>query len=253
MGRAKKGLAGRPELGGTGDLFIHVLAHIQHHTPLVCLFENVPSFGTSLAGETLKANLRQIGYDVSEMTTSPNEEWNEPSDRKRWVCVATLIPGFAIQSPMKPFAGKASDYLDAADPVQDKLDAERIATTITGLRAHNARHQAMGHGFGFTTLNGSETKIPTIVKSYHKINVGPFVETAFGPRMLRKHEIEKIQGCEVSTTHYATAVQILGQGVQTRVFSQIVDQLAAFLINPKGVVASAPIPVEFGQLSLFAA
>jgi hypothetical protein len=71
--------------------------------------------------------------------------------------------------------------------------------------------------------------------------------------MLRKHEIEKIQGCEVSTTHYATAVQILGQGVQTRVFSQIVDQLAAFLINPKGVVASAPIPVEFGQLSLFAA
>jgi DNA (cytosine-5)-methyltransferase 1 len=249
MGRAKKSLAGCPETGGTGDLFIHVLSHLHHRMPLACVFENVPSFGTSLAGATLKANLREIGYHITETVVQPNTEWNEPSDRRRWVCVATLKPHFAITSPKQAFAGCSGQFLDAPDPVQDKLDAARIAGTISGLRLHNARHAAMGHGFQFTTLDGTETKIPTIPKSYHKINTGPFVRTPFGERLLRQHEIENIQGSRAGCEHYATAVKILGQGVQTRLFSQIVEQLGEFLVRP-----AAPPPVtalQVGQLMLF--
>jgi hypothetical protein len=67
------------------------------------------------------------------------------------------------------------------------------------------------------------------VRSYHKINVGPFVETAFGPRLLRKHEVEKLMGCEIECSHFATAIEILGQGVQTAVFANLLKQLATFL------------------------
>ena len=49
LGRAKKGLAGKPELGDTGDLFIPVLSLIRDRMPAAIVFENVPSFGNSLA------------------------------------------------------------------------------------------------------------------------------------------------------------------------------------------------------------
>jgi hypothetical protein len=97
------------------------------------------------------------------------------------------------------------------------------------LRRHRERHRALGHGFGFSTITACSTRVPTVVRSYHKINVGPFVETAFGPRLLRKHEVEKLMGCAINCDHYATAIEILGQGVQTRVFGGVLTQLAAFL------------------------
>src|SRR4051794_24899122 len=49
LGRAKKSLRQRPELGDSGDLFLCIAALVETHLPLACLFENVPSFGTSLA------------------------------------------------------------------------------------------------------------------------------------------------------------------------------------------------------------
>jgi hypothetical protein len=71
--------------------------------------------------------------------------------------------------------------------------------------------------------------VPTIVRSYHKINTGPFVETPYGLRLLHKVEVERFMGCEIDCAHYATAIEILGQGVQTRVFRGILSQLAGFL------------------------
>lgn len=77
-------------------------------------------------------------------------------------------------------------------------------------------------------------KIPTLVRSYHKINTGPFVETPYGPRLLRQHEAERIMGCEIDCDHYATAIEILGQGVQTRVFKEILAQVGRFLAEASG-------------------
>ncbi len=73
--------------------------------------------------------------------------------------------------------------LDAPDSAADQADADRMAGTLRGLRLHAERHRALGHGFGFTVLTGTETKIPVIPKSHAKINPGPFVETPFGPRV----------------------------------------------------------------------
>lgn len=230
QGRAKKGLAGRPELGDTGDLYVPVLSLIAARMPAACVFENVPLFGSSLAGATMVANLRRLGYSVTEHVTEPNAQWGEPTDRKRWVCVATLRPGFEIVAPGRAFAGTIADILDKPDATRDRPDAERIAVTIAGLREHNARHAAAGHGFAMQVLTGAETCAPVICKSYHKINSsGFFVATPWGPRMLRKGEIERLHGQRITAEHYATAVAMMGQGVQTRVFARIFRQLGEFL------------------------
>jgi hypothetical protein len=42
-------------------------------------------------------------------------------------------------------------------------------------------------------------------------------------------------GCEIDCDHYATAIEILGQGVQTRVFQEILRQLSGFLKQRRGI------------------
>lgn len=228
LGRAKKSLARKPELGDSGDLYLCVARIVAHHLPLACVFENVPAFRSSLACLSLTQHLHRIGYSIFETVVDPWKEWNEPQDRKRWIMVATLKPGFEIRSPQSPYAGTIADFLDApAD--SDRQEVERIRGSIESLRRHSQRHAKLGHGFGFTTINRESVRVPTIVRSYHKINTGPFVETAHGLRLLHKREIEKLMGCQIKCAHYATAIEILGQGVQTRVFREILLQLGEFL------------------------
>jgi DNA (cytosine-5)-methyltransferase 1 len=221
LGRAKKGLAGKPELGDTGDLFLPVIGIIRERMPAAILFENVPSFGTSLAGQLLTTHLERLGYHVFTTVLKPNEEWNEIEDRKRWILVATLDQPFELTVPGIPNTTPVSDFLDPPDPIRDAADARRIAATIEGLRRHQERHRALGHGFGFTVLTGSEIRIPVITGSYYKINAGPFVETSHGPRLLRLPELERIRGSAAGTTDFATGTELLGQGVLTRAFRKI--------------------------------
>ena len=229
LGRAKKGLAGKPELGDTGDLFIPVLSLIRDRMPAAVVFENVPSFGTSLAGQVIVTHLERLGYHVFSTILKPNADWGEVEDRQRWLLVATLDRPFELRTPAVQCRTPVSVFLDPPDDARDKADARRIAVTIEGLRAHRERHRALGHGFGFTVLTGNETRIPVIPKSYHKVNSGPFLHTPFGPRLLRLPELERIRGHHLLTEHYATGVEILGQGVLTRVFGAIFRQLEEHL------------------------
>ena len=228
LGRAKKSLAGKPELGDSGDLYLSVAEIVAHHLPAACIFENVPAFANSLACQSLAQHLQKIGYSITESIVNPWHEWNEPQDRKRWIMVATLKPGLEIRSQKMPFTGSIGKFLDAPSDA-DRLEAQRIAGSIAALRRHNARHAKLGHGFGFTTINRQSTRVPTIVRSYHKINTGPFVETAHGLRLLHKEEVERFMGCKIDCDHYATAIEILGQGVQTRIFKAMLSQLSDFL------------------------
>ena len=216
-----------------GSVFNSVAQIIAHHLPLACVFENVPAFANSLACRSLVEHLKRIGYHITESILDPWGEWNEPQDRKRWIMIATLKPGFEIISPETPFNGCAGEYLDIPDE-SEQLEIDRIARSIESLRRHNERHAKLGHGFGFTTINYQSKRVPTIVRSYHKINTGPFVESRYGGlRLLHKSEIERLMGCTIDCDHYATAIEILGQGVQTRVFRQILCQLGQFLKKTK--------------------
>ncbi len=231
LGRAKNHLAGKPELGEAGDLFLPVLTLVSLRLPALLVFENVPAFGSSLAGELLVTHLQRIGYHVFTTILQPNLQWGEIEDRKRWLLVATLNKRFVLTAPMISCQQNVSSFLDAPDSNRDKADAMRIANTIEALKTHNARHHSLGHGFEFSVMEGHETRLPTLPKSYHKINTGPFVKTPFGLRLLRQEELERIRWHRVSTRHFATAAQILGQGVQTRIFREIFNQLGAHLVS----------------------
>ena len=143
--------------------------------------------------------------------------------------MATLDRPFELRTPAVQCRTPVSVFLDPPDSARDEADAQRIAATLEGLSEHQERHRALGHGFGFTVLTGTETRIPVIPKSYHKINSGPFLNTPFGPRLLRLPELERIRGHHLLTEHYATGVEILGQGVLTRVFRAIFRQLEGHL------------------------
>lgn len=229
-GRAKKGLVGEAaDTGEFGGLYTHVLTFVRAKRPSFCVFENVTNYGNSRAGQTLRDTLVGMGYHWTTITLEPHSQWGEPSERRRWVGVATLKPGFEIQVPGRQFDSTLKSYLDAPDDALDKHDCERIAGTIECLRAHNARHAAKGNGFSFSTITRESVKCPTVIRSYHKINTGPFVETPFGLRLLRKTELERLLGCNIPVDHFATACEIVGQGVQTRVFREIFNQLGRFL------------------------
>ena len=75
-----------------------------------------------------------MGYQVTETILDPHAEWNEPQDRRRWLMVATLRPGFALESPGHTFAGDLSAFLDAPSE-QDRADAHRIAGSIAAFAA----------------------------------------------------------------------------------------------------------------------
>jgi DNA (cytosine-5)-methyltransferase 1 len=249
QGRAKKSLKGRPESGVSGGLFSSVLSLIAAKMPSACLFENVFNYGTSLAGDVLRQTLASLGYHVYETVLEPSRDWNQVSNRRRWVMIATLKPGFALTTPETSHSVPVSAYLDAPNPEQDRADAFRIAGSMAGLARHRDRHAAKGNKFDFTVLDGTETIIPTIMKSYHKINTGPFLATPYGARLLRKGEIERIMGHEVDSAHYATAVEVLGQGVQTQIFAEVFRQIGAFLSSSEIPVAASMIGA--GQTELF--
>lgn len=242
-GRAKKKLAGVPELGEAGDLFIPVLAAIRAQMPVAVLLEDVAAFKGSYAARVFVAALRKYGYHVTETVLEPHSEWGEIQDRPRYCLVATLDAPFVIRAPMTPFTGTAGDFLDAPDAVQDSVDHERHARTYAALDKHFAKHKAMGHGFGYTVIDRASTKIPTIMKSYHKVNNGPFVRLDDGRlRMLRKGELERIFGAKVAADSYKTTVEGFGQGVLPRVFGRILRDLADHLSTPGGLApASAPL------------
>jgi hypothetical protein len=55
-----------------------------------------------------------------------------------------------------------------------------------------------------------------------------------GLRLLRQSEIERIHGVQLRIQHYATALAVLGQGVQSRLFRRILqlgDHLAPGILS----------------------
>lgn len=231
QGRAKKGLAGQAELGGVGDLYLSAISIVAARMPVFAIFENVPSFGASLGGRSLVSHLRQIGYHVTEQTIDPHRDYGEPTTRRRWFAVALLMPGFSPVNPQTPFTGTLADFLDPEDADQDRADAERISRTMASLEAHHLRHRAKGNRFTLSILPRSATAVPTILRTYPKISAsGVYVETPYGARMLRPHEVCRLHGHSFINTDPTTIYQMSGQGVLTNTLRRaITEPLSRFL------------------------
>ncbi len=248
-GKSKNKLKFAEEHGDVGHLFLYVAHFLRRHaknTDLV-VFENVIPYLKSFGAEALRKTLRQLGYHICERQVDSHLEFGAPTQRKRWVLVASRIGAFNWNYTPAKFEGTLEAYLDkpseldeaeSAKPHQVEADAKYIA-----------RKAAEGCGWRTIILDRDSTKAPTFVKTYGKRHcVGPFVKTKTSYRMVRPREIARIMGFPESfplPVSRVTAYEVIGQGVHMAPFRALGESLGGWIAAGRPVVA--PVSVESGQ------
>jgi len=100
----------------------------------------------------------------------------------------------------------------------------------TGFGGGEPEAAAMDEGHGQHAQGSKEKAVEHHVLDAHLVEREAAEVEARAPQAGRhKEEVERLMGCEIDSEHYATAIEILGQGVQTRIFREILQQLAGFL------------------------
>lgn len=196
-GVSKKQSLGRPtgfEDKTQGTLFFEVARIIRDKRPKAFLLENVKNLTSHDGGKTFKV-IRQtleedLGYHIF---------W-KVLDSKNWTCQhreRIYIVGFREEVPFSwddlevPGPGHTLGEILEEQPnerytISDKLWAY--------LRAYREKHEAAGHGFGYSMV-GPEDTTRTLSARYHKdgseILVG---QEGKNPRKLTPRECARLQG-----------------------------------------------------------
>ncbi|MCL2890986.1 MAG: DNA cytosine methyltransferase [Methanomassiliicoccaceae archaeon] len=134
-----------------GTLFFDVARICEHHKPKVIFCENVKGLKMHDKGRTLDIivkTLKKMGYDVS-YTILNSKDYGVPQNRERIYIVAFRndidSSSFVFPNPWK--IKKTIGDIKEEMPVSVKY---YLSTQyVNGLRKHRARHEALGHGFGF--------------------------------------------------------------------------------------------------------
>ena len=210
------------------------------------MLENTDTYKGTLSARLIRDALTASGYSVEERIVNPLKEFATPSQRKRWVLVASRIGRFSWLYEAKAFAGTLGDYLDPVDPQDDAESAtpEQVAADAK----YCERKKAEGCGFDMTVVDRASTRIGVVPKTYGKRqSTGTFVRTEKSYRMLRPREIARLHGFkrelfadEPKTTQY----ELYGQGVVASPFISLGECLVRFLNGER----AEPV----GQLELFA-
>lgn len=223
-GMAKNKLKGNPEgHSSAGHLFYAVGHYILQHSPDYIVFENVPGYQKSKAGSILKQTLKNLNYQFQEGIFKPHEEFETPTTRPRWWLLARRGGPVNWQYTPRPFTGNINAYLDpeSMDCIEDEFTQSRVdAHTL-----HLDKKTAQGCNFSRTILSRTSTKVPTIPRTYYKIQpAGPFLACGKTYRMLRPAEIARLHGfpkdMEVPTAK-RTAIEGFGQGVCYKPFFEL--------------------------------
>jgi site-specific DNA-cytosine methylase len=177
---------------------------------------------------------------------NPFKEFATPSERKRWVLVASRIGRFAWVYEAKQFSGTLADYLDPECPEDDIESA--TPEQVEADAKYNARKAAEGCGFAMTLIDRNSTRVGVIPKSYGKRQcTGTFVRTAKSYRMLRPREIARLHGFKselFADLPKTTQYELYGQGVVATPFVSLGEAIGRFL--------QGECVEERGQLELFA-
>jgi len=134
-----------------GTLFFDVARICDYHKPKVIFCENVKGLKMHDKGRTLDIivkTLKKMGYDVS-YTILNSKDYGVPQNRERIYIVAFRndidSSSFVFPNPWK--IKKTIGDIKEETPVSVKY---YLSTQyVSGLRKHRARHEALGHGFGF--------------------------------------------------------------------------------------------------------
>ena len=254
-GRAKNRLSAPEEHSDVGYLFIPTAHYIRTHRPDVVVFENVPLYAKTASADALRGMLAASGYVLSEYQVDAFEQFETPTQRKRWVGIASRHGRFVWDFKPSRFQGTLAQFLDAPS-ARDEADSA-TPRQVEADSSYLNRKQAAGCGFAMRIIDHDSTKCPTICASYGKRQPSAtFVKTAVSYRMLRPREVARIHGFPDSMALPASATtsyEVLGQGVCYRPFRELGISLGKWISNGMNSNQSATeetFPPQ-GQLDLF--
>ncbi|VVB67030.1 Modification methylase MthTI [Candidatus Norongarragalina meridionalis] len=147
-----------------GTLFFDVARILKTKRPKAFLLENVKNLEGHEHGNTIKVILRalraELDYNVSYAVLNA-KDYGVPQNRER-----IYIVGFRkdVFDGMFPFPGpskrsKLASILEKNVPLKYFISKKRLA----GMKKHRARHEAMGHGFGYEVLDPEKTAKAIVV------------------------------------------------------------------------------------------
>ena len=134
-----------------GTLFLDVARICDYHKPKVIFCENVKGLTIHDKGRTFKVitkTFEDLGYRVFSKILN-SKDFGVPQNRER-IYIVCFRNDIAPESFEFPEGGKQPvcirDILDEA-PIDSKYYLSE--TYLNTLKAHKARHEAKGHGFGY--------------------------------------------------------------------------------------------------------
>ena len=134
-----------------GTLFLDVARICEYHKPKVIFCENVKGLTIHDGGKTFRVitdTFKHLGYSVFTKVLN-SKDFGVPQNRERIyiVCFREDIAPEEFAFPMgSGNSGCIRDILDDA-PIDSKYYLSE--TYLNTLKKHKARHEAMGHGFGY--------------------------------------------------------------------------------------------------------
>jgi DNA (cytosine-5)-methyltransferase 1 len=147
-----------------GTLFAEVVRICDYHKPAVIFCENVKGLARHDGGKTfevIKGSFEEIGYKVFHKVLN-SADFGVPQNRERIyiVCFRDDIVPDSFEFPKGDSSDAVlADILDEA-PVPSKYYLSD--SYMASLKAHKARHEAAGHGFGYV-IRDLDGKSGTIV------------------------------------------------------------------------------------------
>lgn len=233
-GVAKRHLTAAEMHPDVGALFLPFLHQVTISMPDLVVCENVPPYATSFSAQMIRSHLERLGYVITEKVVNPYTDFETATERKRWIMVASRMGRFHWNYTPRAFTGTIESLLD---PVSSADAADEF--TIEQVAAHTKyldRKAAEGCGFSRRILDRTFTKVPTICKSYGKVQPSAtFLQSGQTYRMLRPSEVARIHGFGpkfievIDQLPKTTAYEVLGQGVVAAPFHSLGDSIGAWV------------------------
>ena len=134
-----------------GTLFFDVARICEHHRPKVIFCENVKGLTIHDKGRTFKVirgTLEELGYNVYYKVLN-SKDYGVPQNRERIYIVA-------FRNDIDSSGFKFPEPTDTTKRIKDILEEQEVSVKyylstqyLETLKAHKARHEAKGNGFGY--------------------------------------------------------------------------------------------------------
>lgn len=140
-----------------GTLFFDVATILERYRPRAFFLENVKGLVNHDKGKTLATILKvlreDLGYFVPEPQTLNAKDYGVPQNRERIYIVGfrSGLEGSEFVYPA-PF-GKKVTFADVKEKAEVSSKYYLSTQYLKTLRAHKARHEAKGHGFGYEIIS----------------------------------------------------------------------------------------------------